>query len=287
MATAMVDITWIFVLTLFQAINTILWSTSYPEVREQHRKEELEENIDIALDIIDQCRDRWPGTAAASELYAKLATACLKSYDARENSTPSLSATSPASLVDANSPSASEHSTATAGSLAYSSTNYHSPPQFGNVFEQVPEPVSHNYAMPLPQPSFRSNSIFAAPSSQTDRRFSYFPPDFAQPQSVSNSWNPMVAESHSHPVPGPPPPIIQQPGIGDTSYFMPPTAYAYGGSSVMFGEMNYDTDMRQGSLSQEQQIELMESLETNGLHAIDSYMGIISAGYDHSISSKN
>lgn len=285
MATAMVDITWIFVLTLFQAINTILWSISYPEVREKHSKEELEDNINIALDIIIKCRERWPGTAAAFELYRKLAKACLRSYDTREGShaPSSLSATSPASLTDANSPSASEHSSATTGSLAYSNSTFHSPPQFGYVFDQAPEQIDYN-SMPAPQPSFRSGSIFAAPSSMpTDRRFSYFPPDFTQPQTLPNAWN-AIAPGPQASMSGPPPPQIQQPVIADTSYFMQPTAYAFGGSSVMFGDINYDTEMelRQGSLSQEQQIELMESLETDGLAEIDSFMNL-SAGYENSI----
>src|SRR6266487_844232 len=105
MATAMVDITWIFLLTVFQALNTILWSVSYPEIRALHSREELEENVELALDIILKCRERWPGTASASELYRKLAKACLKSYDAKEHSHPpsSLSANSPSSLTDANS----------------------------------------------------------------------------------------------------------------------------------------------------------------------------------------
>jgi hypothetical protein len=292
MDTAMVDITWIFVLTLFQAINTILWTISYPEVRALHPKEELEENIDIALDIIVKCRERWPGTSAASRLYSKLAKACLKSYDTRETShaPSSLSANSPSSLTDANSPSASEHSSATTGSLAYSQKPFHSPPpQFGYVFDQMPEQVS-NYefgsSMQPSQPSFRSNSIFVNPSSmQTDRRFSYFPPDFTQPQSLPNAWNPMIAGSTQPQGPAsilapaalmPPP----QPAIADPSYFLQPQAYGFG--THMFEDQNYDTDMRNGSLSQQQQIELMQSLETEGLTEIDNFMSM-SAGYENSI----
>jgi hypothetical protein len=286
MASAMVDITWIFVLTIFQAVNTVLWSISYPEVRALHPKEELEEHIEIALDVILKCRERWPGTSAASDLYATLAKACLKSYDTRESSqAPSLlSATSP-SLTDANSPSASEHSSATTNSLAYSQNAYHSPPQFGYVFDQMPEPVSHyefGNSLP-PQPSFRSNSIFAGPSSmQTDRRFSYFPPDFTQIQALPNAWNPMAAGQSQ--VLAPPPSSAQmqqqQPVIADASYFMQPTPYTFG--AHIFGEEQFDTQMRQGSLSQEQQIELMQSLETEGLNEIDTFMSL-SAGYENSI----
>lgn len=292
MATALVDITWIFVLTLFQAINTILWSISYPEVRALHTKDELEDNIDLALEIITKCRERWPGTAAASELYSKLATACLRSYDSRDardgsHAPSSQFANSPSSLTDANSPSASEHSSTTTGSIAFSQPSYHSPPHFGYVFGQAPEPVSQNYeynSIPPPQPAFRSNSIFAAPSSmQTDRRFSYFPPDFTQSQALPNSWNPTVAGSQAQ-LSVPAPLLMQQqpqPAIAD-SYFMQPTAYAFGGSASIFGDLNYDREMRTASLSQQQQIELMESLETDGLTEIDNFMNL-SSGYEHSI----
>ncbi len=226
METAMVDITWIFVLTLFQAINTILWSISYSEVRALHPKEELEDTIDQALDIIVRCQERWPGTAPAEHLYSKLTKACLRSYDVGGSHAPSsLSANSPSSLTDANSPSASEHSSATAGSAAFSQTPFQSPPQFNQVFNEIPEPVNafdYGHSFPPPQPSFRSNSIFAnPPSMQTDRRFSYFPPDFTQPQNLPNAWDPMSipsSQSHHH-MPAPP---NHELSVADPGYFMQP-----------------------------------------------------------------
>jgi hypothetical protein len=75
-----VDITWVFLQSLFMAVNTILWSISYPEVRQLHAKVEVEEIVEIAISLINKCRDRWPGSAAAAQLYSKLAKACLKSY---------------------------------------------------------------------------------------------------------------------------------------------------------------------------------------------------------------
>jgi hypothetical protein len=288
METAMVDITWIFLLALFMAVNTILWTISYPEVRSLHSKEELEEHIDIALDVIAKCRERWPGTAAASHLYSKLAKACLRSYDTNDSSHPpsSLSANSPSSLTDANSPSASEHSSATTGSLAHSQKAYQSPPQFGYVFDQMPEQIpSFDYSSSLqpPQPSFRSNSIFVSPASmQSDRRFSYFPPDFAQPQTLPNAWNPMAPPSlepqFSMPAPLPPPP---NPAIADPSYCMQPNAFSFG--PHLYSQQHFDTEMRHGSLSQEQQLELMQSLETEGLTEIDNFMNLSTQQYDNPI----
>ena len=296
METAMVDITWVFVLLLFQALNTTLWSISYPEVRALHSKEEVEENIDSALEIIIECRERWPGTLAAATLYSKLAKACLKSYNMRDSShaPSSLSETSP-SLTDANSPSPSEHSSATTGSMAASQEPFHSPPQFGYVFDQMPEQVQNfDYGGQMqhpPQPSFRSNSIFVNPAStQTDRRFSYFPPDFTQPQALPNAWNPMTTIS-SQPqdlISTLAPPTAhaeaQQNAFSDPSYFLQPSPYTFG--SHIFGEQSYDTEMRNaslrnGSLSQQQQFELMQTLETDGLTEIDNFMN--HSRYENSI----
>ena len=277
--TAMVEITWIFLLTVFMAVNTILWTTSYPEIRALHPKEELEEHIDIALDIITKCRERWPGTAAASHLYSKLAKACLRSYNKNEVSHPpsSLSANSPSSLTDANSPSASEHSSATTGSLAQSQKAYQSPPRFGYVFDQMPEQIpalDYRSGHQPPPPSFRSNSIFVNPSNmQSDRRFSYFPPDFTQPQTLPNAWNPQAGngpQPHMHPPPMPVP--VADPAIADPSYFMQPTPFSFG--PHMYANESYDTEMRSGSLSEQQQVELMQCLETEGLTEIDNFMNL-------------
>lgn len=282
METSTADITWIFVLTIFQAINTILWSISYPEVRALHSKEELEEHVEIALDIIYKCRERWPGTGAASQLYSKLAKACLRSYDANNhlNVPSSLSATSPASITDGNSPATSEKSSATTtfAQKPFSS----SPPRFGNVFSQTSEPVPHfdHNLFPPPPPSFRSGSIFASPSNmQTDRQFNYFPPDFAQPHGPPNAWNPVAA---SQQVSMPPPHLPQMPQavMSDPAYLMHSTPFSFGPHG--WGDHNYDPVMRHGSLSQQQQIELMESLETDGLTEIDNFMNMTS-GYSDSI----
>lgn len=273
METAMVDITWIFLLALYMAVNTILWSISYPEVRALHSKAELEENIDIALDIITKCRERWPGSAAASNLYSKLANACLRSYDLTPSS--SLSANSPSSLTDNNSPSASEHSSATNGSLAHSQQAFSSP-QFSYVFQQVPEPLSEfDYNTPPPpvHAGFRSNSIFEnPPSAQSDRRFSYFPPEFVQPSSLPNVWHPMPLSQEPEP--------MHNTVIADPTYFMQPTPFSFNGP--MYTDQGYDIQMRQGSLSQEQQVELMQSLETYGLTEIDNFMNL-SAQYENPI----
>lgn len=280
--TGMIDLTWPFLLSLFMAINTILWCISYSEVRALHTKEELEEHIALALDIVAHSRDRWPGTQSTAELYMTLTKACLKSYELGDNFLSSFSATSP-SLTDANSPSASEYSSATSASIAHSQHNaqhnntYQTPPQFGHVFNQTPEQIpSYDYSHPLPpvQPSFRSNSIFVSPSSgQSNRRFSYFPPEFTQPQQPQSyplPWAP-ASNPQQHQVPDqvslPP---MQHPLVTNVSYFSPPEYYNF--PPHLFSPDSFDMGVRTGSLSQEQQTELMHSLETEGLTEINNFM---------------
>ncbi|KAI9677041.1 MAG: hypothetical protein M1817_006880 [Caeruleum heppii] len=76
-----VDISWIFVQSVFMAVNTLLWSISYAEIRRLHTKIELEELLAAALKTIVHCSERWPGAAVAAELYRSLADATYKAYE--------------------------------------------------------------------------------------------------------------------------------------------------------------------------------------------------------------
>ncbi|KAI0025436.1 fungal-specific transcription factor domain-containing protein [Xylariomycetidae sp. FL0641] len=183
MMAAAVDITWVFLLTLYMALNTLLWSvTAYADVRASHSREEVQELVNVALDIIDQCVDRWPGTAAASQLYSTFTKACLQSYESSGTPMLSSSLTTPPSQPDMSSPDVSE--APNAGPAVKGEPSAFNPPQFGYVFGSTPEEMnSYNFDGSFPpHPTFRSNSIFLNPASNdhTGRRFSYFPPDFTQ-----------------------------------------------------------------------------------------------------------
>ncbi|RXG44242.1 hypothetical protein VDGE_03482 [Verticillium dahliae] len=179
MEKAAVDITWIFLLTLFMALNTMLWAVSYSEVRQAHSREEVDELVQVALDIVDQeqCAQRWPGSESASNLYSVFAKACLQVYDIRDTSTVASSShlNTPSSIFDTGSPQGSDNSASTAPSFKVNA------PQFGTVFDATPEAMNHfgyeaNY-QPI-HPTFRSNSIFMGPSTdQLGRRFSAYPPE--------------------------------------------------------------------------------------------------------------
>ncbi|KAF2277329.1 uncharacterized protein EI97DRAFT_457356 [Westerdykella ornata] len=79
--TKSVDLTWIFTQSIFMAINTILWSLSYSEIRRLHSREEVEGHLSVALESIRLSSERWPGVASALELYKNLIAACMKIYE--------------------------------------------------------------------------------------------------------------------------------------------------------------------------------------------------------------
>ncbi|KAJ1333786.1 proline utilization trans-activator [Microdochium nivale] len=183
---AAVDITWVFLLTLYMALNALLWSVTYPDVRQSHDRDEVQNLVNIALDIIDQCADRWPGTAAASQLYSTLAKATLESYNSHETPTmsPYNAFETPPHLSDPYSPPPTDPKR---NGGANSNQPLFNPPQFGQVFNTIPEQITdfgfHGNGFGQQQhPTFRSNSIFHNPASSESngRRFSYFPPDFNQ-----------------------------------------------------------------------------------------------------------
>ncbi|KAJ5138570.1 uncharacterized protein N7515_003418 [Penicillium bovifimosum] len=85
MITGSVDLTWIFVQALFMALNTVLWTLSYPEIRKEHTIEEVQGHLDMALEVIVYSAERWPGVQSALLLYKRLVAACLKAYRTEES----------------------------------------------------------------------------------------------------------------------------------------------------------------------------------------------------------
>jgi len=76
-----VELTWIFTQSIFMAINTILWTLSYYEIRQENSREVVTKNLDVALECIKKAIERWPGVASAHELYHSLIEAIMKIYD--------------------------------------------------------------------------------------------------------------------------------------------------------------------------------------------------------------
>ena len=85
-ATKSVDLTWIFTQSLFAALNIILWSIFYAQVQKEHSKEELQTLLRTSHEGIYLAAERWPGVKSALALYGHLGAACLKIYDSETDS---------------------------------------------------------------------------------------------------------------------------------------------------------------------------------------------------------
>ncbi|KAM7207207.1 Fungal specific transcription factor domain containing protein [Naviculisporaceae sp. PSN 640] len=213
---AAVDVTWVFLLTVYMSLNTLLWTLSYPEVRTKHQREEVEELVDTAVEILNQCSQRWPGSESAAQLYTVFAKACMQSYEAKQESPVSHNPIdTPPSLGDASSPDSElsllsghpGHPIQRQGAGLFNTTS-----MFGYVFNSGPDenfgfdpnasPFGHH-------PTFRSNSIFLAPATDANgRRLSQFAPDFfSGEQQMQDNMDdltpPATAVSHNGVTPPP------------------------------------------------------------------------------------
>ena len=90
-----VDLTWIFTQSIFMAINTMLWTLSYQEIRQDHSREQVEMHLKVAMEAIGLASERWPGVASAVRLYESLITAVMRIYE-KDGDVP-ISAVSPPS----------------------------------------------------------------------------------------------------------------------------------------------------------------------------------------------
>lgn len=116
-----VDLTWIFTQSVFMALNTLLWSLSYPDIRREHPIDEVKIHLRTALEGMALAAERWPGVESAIRLYESLISACLKAYDSEESfvvhSPPSSQASPPSVRDSATPPIVSSPSSTTATSF--------------------------------------------------------------------------------------------------------------------------------------------------------------------------
>ncbi|KAK3985998.1 fungal-specific transcription factor domain-containing protein [Cladorrhinum sp. PSN332] len=206
--TGAVDLTWVFVITIYTALNSLLWSVSYPQVRAKHDQSEVEQLVERGLDTITniqcQCAEdqQWAGVDSTVELYNVLSKACLHSYSAKHDSLiPTATFNTPLPFNDHSSPESevsSQH-----GQQPSSATSFfgQQASPFGYVVESYNtfdggSPFTH-------QPAFRSNSIFGSTSVDPfGRRLSQLAPDSIQGNAAStgsrlgDSQPPMSAVSH-------------------------------------------------------------------------------------------
>ncbi|KAI9756261.1 MAG: hypothetical protein M4579_003928 [Chaenotheca gracillima] len=256
---SLVDITWVFIQTLFMALNTLLWVLSYPEVRKQYPKGEVERHLNTALETLASCSERWPEVHSALELYRNLSMVSLRVYEADGESTvatsPSLSGTSFAS------PEA-----------AFSVSPYPSPPapEYPQAGGGQPFPNDASYAYPqqsgMPQPE----SSFVPPTRPGVPQQVQANPigGFYDPNSVYN----MLPAKYPSPVPwdltysSTPAVTVLSDGttLNMNESFFTPTAPEIFGQPLASQSQNYGFQTQEG-LNKEDHMALTNSLETDGL----------------------
>lgn len=301
-----VDLTWIFTQSIFMAINTLLWSLSYSEVRKQNPKQDVQKHLATAMSAIELASERWPGVASAIQLYESLIEAIMKIYTKEGDvpfaeTTPS-DAASPAGLSDGTLNRSRTTSPATF-STASMSTPPERPPPFGYLrhssglsVEQPPPVPYQSIASPCPGPApsappsltthMSNGSTYTINSIQPPTMGTYDPmsqfnplPTNFQDLGVPGGWNSAYTHRTS------PFGSFQNSSSNQNlapaqTYPMPPsTAYPY-----THVEMNYDQDAPadifhpsywgqdaeeiSSGIDQAQQTELLQSLETSGMEDI-------------------
>jgi len=301
------ELSWVFAQAIFMAINTMLWSLSYSEVRKRHSKAAVERHLDVAMECIQLASERWPGVLSAVQLYQNLIAAIVKVYE-KDSDVP-LSAVSPSEVASPALmfPDPSNHSQTTSPATVGSSsipTPPERPAPFGyfqqrsrrSVKQSLPVPCQSDLQMPQPQtqptptPPAQQTPPFAPqamhpihntiPPSLSQQSLSFDPSSYANPLP---EWAPeLTVPSWSGPSLQP---FQYQTGMAQPAFngYANNTAfdpnyqgYSFPGvdTSVNDQYMPQYWDMDFGSLgsglNQDQQQELMHSLENEGMEDIQS-----------------
>lgn len=292
--TKSVDVTWIFTQAIFMAVNTILWTLSYSEVRRNHSREEVERHLSVAMESIELSSERWPGVASAMELYRNLIGACMKIYE-KDGDVP-IAAGSPSETASVVSNSIVEGinrsrttSPATASTVSVSTPSEKTQPPFGylphqtqqlfnfnapqtngqNVFSSSPSthPASLHTSpqQAPPQPYMDSSSKSAMDTSiptfnyPPTTQFAPLPTTFAElPQ-----WNPTFSMPHQEPFGMATMPLSSP--IYNESY-----AANQGYPMADYLYPQWSEESRGTGLNQEQQMQLMQDFEANETGKIEA-----------------
>ncbi|KIX04962.1 uncharacterized protein Z518_05834 [Rhinocladiella mackenziei CBS 650.93] len=276
----LIDITWIFTQAIFMALNTVLWCLSYPTIRQQHPREEVQVHIQDALRAIELCADRWPGVRSAYQLYENLVLGCLKAYEADK------AAESPASdYVSSTTQDISSSASQFANSPASTAgTSIHGPqsPQsihsvhtanhnFKNAATSYIDHTKQQGYQPdmvptTTQPQALNNQYLAPSVPQVDvQSLHYSLPGF-DPHNATG-YIPTTSQDSSNWTSAPMMPGII-PGITGSpnmNYDDLPYLASFGQEYSRYMQHSYPSTYQMQSLSQQQQMELMASLERSQL----------------------
>jgi len=256
------DLNWVFTQGLFMAINTILWTLSFPEIRQENPKGEIEELLLAkALETAYYCSLKWPGVEGAMELYGTLTHACLRAYDKADSAT-AYSET----FCNAASPSDSTDSPSPFSSPSFKTESLPSSHLRSSASPTLPSPIS-------PGISVEDNSIYrVAKRNQPPAPVGFEDYSIAQP---SPTWRPadptqfvQDLSAFSQPLPdvssnafAPEPQNRFYAPLFNTHFPTVPAA----GSYLRYAYQHDSSQPSMIALNVEQQAELMDRLETRKL----------------------
>ena len=252
-----IDLTWAFTQSLFMALNAILWALSFPAIRREHPKAEVEKDINVAQEAIYLASQRWPGVESALELYDHLVVACLKVYESPVESS---------YTVD-------------------SASNKTSPASFSDAV--TPPPLLSQYSPGNSKSSPRDShrTPYLSPSSYVDYdkgpgpRMSPTPSEYSLESGLSGGFPSIASQQRSHHISNPYPASPYDPDslYNSFSSILPHQPYLnpqysdrqhLGSIGEHYSQYLHAPYVRQQplqTLNEEQQIELMRNLETDGI----------------------
>ena len=311
----LIDVTWIFTQSLFMNVNTMLWTLSYSEIRRRHPRDEVESHLQAGLEAIKSASERWPGVESALSLYQILVEACLKIYDKEDGDIPiSATSPSDGGTVSTPVMTEAFNRSRTTSPATVSTQSVSTPPEkpeksapFGYVnpshFSVSPQVKSIAPTHMIGTSSMDMQNPLSIASSSGDMLsmqhnggsgLSYDPNSQFNPLPATfdslASWTPSfsLAPSQQHPAFSMPPLSsldatnipgnmtfqttsgpLSSPNLFPTS----PAAVQY--SDYLYPQSSWAFDRSDMGLNMEQQMELMESLETSGQGEI---MTMIEAG---------
>jgi hypothetical protein len=270
----LIDITWIFTQAINMALNTVLWSISYIGVRQAHPLEEVRAHIQAALEAIGLCADRWPGVRSALQLYENLILSCLRAYDTDRVSESPFSTSSVPDMSSGASQAAQSPSSATTTSMF----GPHSPQSMsavgqnpGQAFKNMANGYIENSSAGL-SPHSPTSTIRSQPQAQITEQY-YAPPNLVVPTTTSHyslpSFDPYGATfptngslaqwTSSLPATTMGTGFARSPNF---DYNSPPWLPTFGDEySRYLHQTSGANGNSMASLSEQQQLELMQSLE--------------------------
>lgn len=275
----LIDITWIFTQAIFMALNTILWSISYSEIRDKHSVDEVQRHISNGLAAIAMCADRWPGVRSAHQLYGNLVSACLKAFDTQTAISPSGTDSATRASDNKTSPSTSQAAQSPVSTSATSFQGPQSPQSYGSYPSMGDSEQAWNQSSGAQGQMQRTvhqaqpgtftpqqqafNHYSATSPSDLSRSIPYSSPDFIHstgihypattqqlPQWESMTSAPFNAGSATY---------------ADMAYDKLPWLASFGGDFPQVGHADSVMPYQMQSLNEQQQLDLMASLEQSHL----------------------